>query len=548
MNLVRTQFDRIQAQLLALTPSQKMLTASLLTIMVMTLFYWVHYAASPEYLPVLDQSLSTEDVGRISNYLRSHDYDVKVSSDRVLVPAERQMQAVAELTEAQQMPQNITDGFDSMVKIMNPFDADDKSDEMWKHATEITVSGIISRWQGVTNASVVIDKTMKQGMSIEDSIQPSAAVNITTRDPGKTDRHLADSAQRFLTGAVAGLDAANVHVIINGIAINTDTGDGLGAASQGLDMARDQEKYLSGKIKEALAYMNAPVLAEVTCDVDTQSISKEQTEIDTKNSLYKPLKEETTSDEINSGQAASAEPGLGANIQANVGESGGAKTNSTKTMENNEFTVLPSQTLTKTTQTPGKITPRAATVQIPRTYFVACYKQENPSAKDPDASAIQSIIDTQTPVIKGAIRGCTGLTDDAISIGFYDPISPEISPETVAIAGGQTSTVTALLSGHLKDIAVAALAVISLFMVSMMVRKGTPQPIVHAVQEKSEPQSLEAGELVAGEASEGNATLDGMELDDDAVKTQQMIGQVSQMVKENPDGAANLVKRWLNHA
>jgi flagellar biosynthesis/type III secretory pathway M-ring protein FliF/YscJ len=51
---------------------------------------------------------------------------------------------------------------------------------------------------------------------------------------------------------------------------------------------------------------------------------------------------------------------------------------------------------------------------------------------------------------------------------------------------------------------------------------------------------------VAGEVSEGDKTMEGMELDDEAVRTQQVIEQVSNMVSENPDAAANLVKRWLN--
>ena len=42
------------------------------------------------------------------------------------------------------------------------------------------------------------------------------------------------------------------------------------------------------------------------------------------------------------------------------------------------------------------------------------------------------------------------------------------------------------------------------------------------------------------------ATLDGMELDEESVKAQEMIGQVSTLVRENPDAAATLVKRWLN--
>jgi flagellar biosynthesis/type III secretory pathway M-ring protein FliF/YscJ len=36
-----------------------------------------------------------------------------------------------------------------------------------------------------------------------------------------------------------------------------------------------------------------------------------------------------------------------------------------------------------------------------------------------------------------------------------------------------------------------------------------------------------------------------MELDEDAIRAQQMLEQVSSMVRK-PDGAASLVKRWLN--
>jgi flagellar biosynthesis/type III secretory pathway M-ring protein FliF/YscJ len=37
-----------------------------------------------------------------------------------------------------------------------------------------------------------------------------------------------------------------------------------------------------------------------------------------------------------------------------------------------------------------------------------------------------------------------------------------------------------------------------------------------------------------------------VELDEESVKAQQMIEQVQELVKANPDGAAGLVKRWMN--
>jgi len=47
---------------------------------------------------------------------------------------------------------------------------------------------------------------------------------------------------------------------------------------------------------------------------------------------------------------------------------------------------------------------------------------------------------------------------------------------------------------------------------------------------------------------EGDPLLDGMELDEESAKAQQMLNQVSALVEENPDAAANLVKRWMNRS
>ena len=93
-----------------------------------------------------------------------------------------------------------------------------------------------------------------------------------------------------------------------------------------------------------------------------------------------------------------------------------------------------------------------------------------------------------------------------------------------------------------------ALALVSLFMVSTIVKKGTPQPTIIPEVAPRETPRLASGEDIAGIVSDGNPTLDAMEVDDNAIKAQQMVEQVSTMVKENPDAAANLVKRWLNRS
>ena len=82
----------------------------------------------------------------------------------------------------------------------------------------------------------------------------------------------------------------------------------------------------------------------------------------------------------------------------------------------------------------------------------------------------------------------------------------------------------------------------------MMVRRSAVVTTVTTPVELREVAPLTTDEDIAGEAGEGAAMLDGMELDEETIRAQQMVQQVSTMVKENPDAAANLVKRWLDRS
>jgi flagellar biosynthesis/type III secretory pathway M-ring protein FliF/YscJ len=147
------------------------------------------------------------------------------------------------------------------------------------------------------------------------------------------------------------------------------------------------------------------------------------------------------------------------------------------------------------------------------------------------------------------VKDCTGIkADSAVAVDWYDD---------GATGGGQVSStaaappgqLTLLVASHFREIGVGALAAFSLFMAMMMVRKGAaaPLPVPEIDSARDKPtQHLNPDTQLAGEVAEGDRMMDGMELDDEAVKTQQVIEQVSDMVTENPDAAANLVKRWLN--
>jgi flagellar biosynthesis/type III secretory pathway M-ring protein FliF/YscJ len=173
---------------------------------------------------------------------------------------------------------------------------------------------------------------------------------------------------------------------------------------------------------------------------------------------------------------------------------------------------------------------------------------------------LDPFIKEQLDHCRNMVRVCLALqTPDALVVDTYADIVPAIIEAPTQAASG----VSMMLGGHMKEIALGALAVISLFMVSSMVRKSGPAA-AHANARGggavatvggspldavlSKVASLKESADEAAEVGSGNGALDGVELDGDAVRAQQVVEQVSTLVKENPDAAAQLVKRWLNRA
>ncbi len=81
MNFVKAQLARIQQQLGGLSASQKMLTATLVAIMLGTLLWWAKYAGDPEMKPVLDQAMSKEEIANIEHTLEARGIKTSIVGD-----------------------------------------------------------------------------------------------------------------------------------------------------------------------------------------------------------------------------------------------------------------------------------------------------------------------------------------------------------------------------------------------------------------------------------------------------------------------------------
>ncbi len=545
MDFIKNQLTRIGQHLSGLSASQRMLTGCLVAIMVMTVVWWSRYAAEPEMEPVLNQSLSADDIAQITANLDAKQIPHSVVGDKVMVPADRKIEVLAELGYSHSLPHDTKTGFDNMIKQIGLFDSPDKQAAMFLEAKQQTLQMIIGRFPGVAGAVVVVDPTSERSLS-GTTIQPTATVYITTRGDSKSaNKRLAEAAADVVCGAEAGLERSHVTVVMDGVnfPMTDRNDDSMIGGDTVVELRGQHERYYRDKILEQFRYITG-LMVSVTVKTETSKVVKVIHTVNPKEVVSTPIHTDERSEESNSpgaGGEPGAAPNTGISLTPSAGGGGGA--NTTLTDSKTDFSTDNSHTDETMNQGPGDATVLAASVRVPRSYFIAALRNQN-SGKDPDDTTVKAFIEVELPQIRQAVKACTGLTtDDAVAVGTYSDPIPTLSATMPQVSSGNVGST---LAAHTKEIGVGFLAAISLFMVSMMVRKGAPMPVVATFTAPSEPTRLTPDDDLAGEAGDGSAVLDGVELDDDTIKTQQMLQQVQQMVTENPDSAANLVKRWLN--
>jgi flagellar M-ring protein FliF len=574
MDFLKSQALKIREQLAGLTQSQRMLAGSLAVIMVMSLVWWSRYAATAEMEDVLPQDFSPEQITAVVTQVASRNIPYKVVGSRVQVATDRKFEALALLTYEQLMPQDTANGFDEIVQKMDsPWNTSDKQNVMFNRAKEATLAQIMREWPGIRDARVVINNTQRRSFG-EANLTPTATVNLKLKTgfgaaaaAAKPTKQLVAAAADTVAGAVSGMARSKVNVIIDGASHHAaDRDDPAGGGGTGgdtwMELVKEHERHFSQKIQERLRNIDG-VLVSVTVDPNMQAKQIEKELFDKERSFSRPVTETERTEESNTNSRGPSEPGVVPNVSGGANQAlaigggaapagspaaGGAgessSTSNTETTVKNENFVSKVRELIRSPAGASAVV--GASVSIPRSHFLRIFKSVYPTAKDPDDATLKPIADAELLRIKNNVLGCVSQTpEDKVMI---DPYYDYLPAGDVASQPAVATSIPLALAGHAKEIVLGALAVVSLFMVSSMVRKAAPAPIILPQSERAAPVAVAGGEDVAGEAGEGVQSMDAVEVDDAAVHTQQMIAQVSTLVKENPDAAANLVKRWLNRS
>ena len=258
-----------------------------------------------------------------------------------------------------------------------------------------------------------------------------------------------------------------------------------------------------------------------------------------------PLRSTHTSEMTRTQARNSGEPGARPNVGASLESSGGATTTETSTEESTEFDKKNLTSHTQVVEAGYQARQISAAISVPRNYFVGLYRIANPDTEGQPADAdLQPIVNEELALIKTYVAPLIESENNKGVVEARMAPDPGVMIASMGLGGNETGTL--LDQAKQWPIASTALVIMAMGLMLFMFRKAVQQPQLPTVEELAGvPPSLPSDEDIIGEAAETDATMEGIEVDEDELESRKIAEQINDLVKSNPGEAAALFNRWL---
>jgi flagellar M-ring protein FliF len=550
MEFLKKLILQSKSHLSGLTVSQRAAIALCVVVMVGALAWLMEWSVKPDLVALINQDLTPEEVGRIQARLDDANATYQVQNNRILVKADERAVWLARLGEQQALPDDISVGFDSLMKDSSPFHTMDE--QAWRRSVALgnELAQVLRRFTGVADARVFIDKTEKRGLGRAPTV-PTASIYVKMKPGAELDKPKVYALASFVAKSVAGMSVKNVGVTDATTGHSYTVPDPADPGSfDDLDDRRRKEEYFTGKLQKLFAHIPG-LLVQVQAELDAEARTVEKT------TYGKPVKKseqsETTMQDRGS---AGASPGGVANT-AKVAAEGNVNEKIEKTMTKEEYTAEVDKTVETSDRMRHGLKGLRASINVPRSHFVAIFKQANAN-KEPQQTDLEPIITAERAKISNQAKTLLGAADDSqVRVEwFYDtPLAGMVPAEA-----GAGSEALGLAKEYAGPAGLGALAIVSLLMMLKMVRRASEGPILPGEEPppplptlnkrrkgtpEPEVEEMYTAATPVGEAQVTQGLLVGRELDENSVRSQQLADQVAQMIDDDADAAAGLIKRWV---
>jgi flagellar M-ring protein FliF len=563
MDFLRRSLSQIQTQLAGLTISQKLLIGLLLLIMVATAFFTVANSSKPTMVVLIDQPMSPQEINKAEMHLAGkHSY--KVEGDKILVPADEAFAIRGELFAAQALPSDTTMAFTELVKANTMFTTDRNSERQWNVATQVTLSRMLKYFPYIESGTVIVVPGQRSGIG-RDAASPTASVTVKVKNNEALSTRQVDAIVAMVAGSVSGLKREAVNIIDGQRSYRVQSADAA-LPSDLLEYKKAIETDLTQKLLVMFGEIPNVKIA-VNAIPDLRQRSQQSEKYDPKGIAKAEVQETRRTSSSNESTAPRAEPGVKPNVGV-VADSGSSANHSTSTTTS-DTTAQTAVRFDKTTENitfqPGaELKELTASISLPRSYFVSIFRRMTKDPKaDPEDEKLKPIIDEQLKFASlRAVKTIGAPSEDSVRVDWFDDTLAPATPEIAVAGSGFGGNAAGFVSQYAKQFVLALFAIGVLGMMLMMVKKSVPagagadiDPSVFfgnagagaaaAGRKRGTTGNMDTGDDVFGEANQGDAVLTGIELDDDTLASRKMVDEVSTMIKDNPENAAALIKRWI---
>lgn len=549
MQAIQKTLENIKEQLGNLPPTARLLIGALVVILAMTLFLVAQYSSRASLEPLgLHANLSSDARARAINHIQSRGIAYRERGSDILVPPDQRYAILAQLTDGDVItPDQIN--FDSLIEQDSPFLSKAQNDRRWLIATMNVLSRTVSGMNGIQRATVVIDEPRNPGGIGQAHIPASASVTVMMRSGETLSQSKVDAIAALVAGAHSRLKPEHVEVIDTAGRRHRARSDDSPNATANLELQLSKERLAREKIAETLSYIPGVNVA-VHVTVDTREIVQQRRSFDEPRLGVTGESSRITS---STNQMSGGEAGVRPNAGASIASTGGR--NSSMSDERTDASMIPAfgGTDARITDPRGLALQINATIGVPRSYFVRLYQaQHNDETVQPDAAALAGLIAEETGRIQSQIEPLidTRAVDGAMAGTVVVSMIPDFALTTLMGPGTTTeesALMVALNEGLVQYIGLGALALVSLAMMFLLVRKaGVATELPTDGELGGTPKVFDSTEAdVVGEATETSSSMEGVEIDEADHRRQQMLKQINEMAMQSPAEAASLIRRWV---
>jgi len=552
MNRAVTQFGELFR---SMSFGSRITSGLLLGVIVLSLVYLVNFqvTATDDFLLNGRPFSGTELVAVESAFAQAKLTAYELQGNRVRVPRGQRDAYIAALAEHNALPGHIFQHLIDVSGRSSLWTSSKEQEREWKLGKEQALSQVIHKMTGIETAMVQYDT--QQNGTFPRTTQVTASVAVWPMPGYELSENQIESIRNVVAPAVAGLKPEDV-TITDMQAGRTLSGGTVGTASSTHNIYSATksrfERHWQEKIRSALQYIPGVVVSVNVMLEPNLRHEERSVKLDSKVVPIRTL--DKTVSHVSTTQGNSDRPGV-ASQGANTAQTVISGSQSVRTQDDeSESNVVgrPSEdhvAIVKALLVPNRVT---VSVGLPSSYYAKVWSEQNPPVKGEEPTA-----PTEIDLKRIEEEARTNVEEMVVSLLPPEPPGQDVYTPTVRTF--QTLSAQPVPGPAMTDVALSwlgnywgTLGMTVLGLVSLVMLRG-------AVQIKQTP-------LAAGESSptDDMPSLSVVSADDDedtgeegdqvsSLSRRQITGpnlreELAEMVREDPDAAANVIRTWIGNA